>query len=227
MTRVMQDAVELKSFLHSPKPMLLIIGKTGGHKTPLLPKAISFSDPNHMVLRLKGRPNLQPAILTTLLSKHWAIQATKSIDDESHETLDHMLNCLYAQNQTCLLLVEQAHLLPVSILTALCHLSQQQENKTVRIRMILVGYPELISKIHALYSKKFSHPHIIYLSTLKNSHKKWDRYRQTPQIKIIAAFLLIMSGFLWWKTEENRVLLHAHLSIQNQTEPKQSQTSLT
>ena len=221
----MQDAVELKSFLHSPKPMLLIIGKTGGHKTPLLSKAIAFSDPNHMVLRLKGRSNLAPSILTTLFSKHWAIQATQSSDEESHKTLDHALNCLYAQNQTCLLLVEQAHLLPISILTALCHLSHQQENKSICVRMILVGYPEVISKINALYLEKFSRPPVIYLTAPMNATKKWDRYWQTRQIKIISTLVLCMSGFLWWKTQENRVLLHAHQVIQNQTEQKQSQTS--
>ena len=221
----MQDAFELKNFLHSPKPTLLIIGKTRSHKTHLLSKAISFSDPNHMVLRLKGRSNLQPSTLTTLFSKHWAIQSSETDELESHAQLDHALNCLYLQNQTCLLLVEQAHLLPISVLTALCHLSHQQENKSICVRIILVGCPELVSKINALYPKKFPLPNAIYLAEITNTPKKRKRYWQTQGAKTMMALTLCMSGFLWWKMQENSVLLHAHQSAKNQTEQKPLQPS--
>ncbi len=199
----MRDTDELKNFLQSTDPMLLILGTTGGRKIPLLTQAISFSSPNQMVLRLKGRSNLQPSVLTELLSKHWAVQFDGITTGNLNDALNRIIDCLRARKETCLLLVEQAHLLPTSILDALCHLSQQQANKSVTIRIILAGYQELISKINMLSLKKFEKPREIYLRN--NTHKK--KFQKKIMAPIMLA--LCLSGFLWWKTQGSRVLFHA------------------
>ncbi len=223
----MQDAIALKQFLQSVNPLLLILGTIGSRKTDLLSKAIDYSDPNHMVLRLKGRSNLPPSILMTVFSKHWAL---KTVGDEAigiNEKLNCIIKCLEEQQQHCLLLVEQAHLLPMTILNALCHLNHIQENKSIAIRIILVGYPELASKISALTSKNAGELNVIYLNKMPTQSipQKREPFWQTRSVKTVAVLVLCMSGFLWWKMQESRVLFHDSDSIPMHAHHKRTHTA--
>lgn len=204
----MRDTDALKDFLQSDESMLLITNEVGERKTPLLTKAITLSNPDHMVFRLKGRPNTQPAALANLLSKHWAVQFDANQTSIS-EKLSAAINCLNTHKQSCLLLVEQAHLLPMAVLNTLCHLSHAQTNKPAVVRIILAGYPEFISKINAFHFKNFASPRVIYIKN--NAIAPITPQRLLP----IIAITLCLTGFLWWKIQGSVVLFHVHSSTPN------------
>lgn len=213
----MQDATSLKTFFHSEKPLLLIVGKRGSDKTKLLSQAITYCDPAHMMLRLKGQMQLRPIALTELFRKHWAVTVTDH--NKLNESLEEIISCLNAKRQTCLLLIDNAHLLSIAMLAALCHLSHQQEKKRIAIRIILAGQAELISKTNALYLKKFTRPPMIRLpdpapvislprfSLLSFPKKFFHVIAKTHPIKIMTVAGLIFTGFFGWKMQ-NSTLIH-------------------
>ena len=145
----MQDATELKQFFRYQKAMLLMVGNNRSKQSGLLAKAISYSDPNHIVFRLKGKSTLTPTKLTDIISKHWAVRYSNTSACSWDKKFDYILDCLSTHNQTCLILIQQAHLLSADTLKALCYLSGQQTNDTARIRIVLSGYPELVSAVNA------------------------------------------------------------------------------
>jgi len=214
----------LTDFLTSEKPMLLILGNRGSDKTKLLSDAVSHCDPSTMILRLKGRMRLHPTVLPELFRKHWAVATNEN--DRLNESLNSIIQCLHTQQQTCLLLIDNAHLLSIAVLAALCHLAHQQENKRVVIRMVLAGNAELVSKINALYLKKFTRPPTIRLpDPIPQNHMRRFSFASPKQffsvaiqahsIKIISAATLILVGFFFWKMEHG----HRVHSIAAQPQP--------
>lgn len=219
----MQDAAELKRFLNSDRPLLLILGTGHFHKSQLLSKAFVLSDPKNMVFRLKGRGSVTPTFLIKLFSKHWAITKKEFHSHRIEEILDYNMDCLIAYEQKCLLLVEQAHLLPISVLALLCHLSQRQENKPLCIQIILAGHPELSSKISALNTKKLTKPPVIYLSPItKNKTEKAKKPRRFFVNKKMFGVLGVVGSVLIYLSLQNTsifnlashvVSLHAFASM--------------
>lgn len=203
----MQDAAQLKQFLQSNQPMLLVSCNNRAEKSLFLSNLISHCDPQKIFFRLKGRPNFHPALLPELFSKHWAIQYNAVNRKKARTSLDDILACLKTHRQHCLLIVEQAHLLPSPVLGILCQLAHYQEKNGTHIQIVLLGYPEIMSTINGLYLEKFNMPAMLQLSSIKKI--KPESYFSAPiaiQRNFSAVlFILFTSGFLWWKTQASGV----------------------
>lgn len=145
----------VKRFLHSPCPMMLIIGEAGCGKTRLLNDVVEQNKNSRHILRLRGTTTLQPKQLTDLLSEHWAVKI-KDIHARLENQLYEVLLRLAEHDQNCILLVDDAHTLSYSMLAALSHLAMQQENMNVCLHILLSGRPPLGEKITSLHTKKVS-----------------------------------------------------------------------
>ncbi len=209
----MQEAIQLKHFFQSKKPMLLLLGKHGAQRTEILSQAITFTTPDQMVLRLKGKTTCKPDNLTSIFKKHWAVNIKPS-DNRLNTQLDEILECLTRQKQSCVLLIDHANLLPISVLAALCHLSHKQENQFIAIRIILAGHESLASKINALYLKKFAFPPVINLSSqtlaqknkAANSKSFWHKHR----VKSLAIAGIFVCNLFLWKMQPYSFLKPTH-----------------
>lgn len=208
----MQDATELKQFFQHQKAMLLMAGKSRVRQSALLAKVISLSDPNHIVFRLKGKSTLTPADLGDILSKHWAVRYSDTSTCSWEKKLNYILECLTTHNQTCLLFVAQSHLLPIDTLNALHYLAAQQENHPARIRIILSGYPELISAINACVKTTSQNIHIIDMNANQRTETMPRQFWQAHGVKSMAILALCVSGLLWWKMHTVESYFHAKLS---------------
>ena len=168
----MQDAVELKHFFESKRPLLMIVDSTRAESKRLLAAAGTLADPNHIVFRIKAKPTLPLTTLFELFSHHWAVRYSDVEASHSQDQLNFIVECLTAHNQNCVLLVAQAHLLSDVFLRALCRLAEVQENKMPRIRLILSGYPELVEKVNAWYSSATEKPPVVFASDVISAENK-------------------------------------------------------
>lgn len=203
----MQDAAQLKQFLQCNQPMLLVSCNNRAEKSLFLSNLISHCDPQKIFFRLKGRLNLHPTLLTELFSKHWAVNSHAANRKKTGISFDHIFASLKTHGQHCLLIVERAHLLPISILEMLCRLADHQTINGTHIQIILLGHPEIIPTINKLYLGNINIPAILQLSSAKKI--KPPLYFPTSiaaqRSFPITLFILFASGFLWWKTQASGV----------------------
>ena len=133
----------LRRFLQSNTPLLLVIGEGSSSKSQLLSQLVADVQVDQRVIRLQGERHLQPAQLTTLLSRHWGLNIDLSNASYRHQ-LDAVITDLTHKQQSCVLIVDDAHRLPISTLAALSHLTIKQDNGTVYLHVLLLGKPELL-----------------------------------------------------------------------------------
>lgn len=147
-----QQLNAIKDFLQSQKPLMLIVGEKNSGKTNLLTDIILQVRASRHIIRVQGHPNLHPSQLTKVLSKHWTVE---NIDkDQRIETqLDQMLDGLTEHHQACILIIDDAHLLSLSVLAALTHLATQQDGKPTPLHLLLSGHAALSEKMNSLQTR--------------------------------------------------------------------------
>lgn len=143
----------LKHFFKSNTPLILVIGKEGCGKTDLINHFIGSIQKQYRIIRLQGDSSLQPTELTTLISQHWDFYYNP-LETKYRYQLDEILNKLSSKNQSSVLVVDSADLLPISTLAALSHLAIKQEGQSVNIHVILLGEFGLLKKIGGLQAKR-------------------------------------------------------------------------
>jgi hypothetical protein len=140
----------IKRFLQSNQALMLIVGEKGSGKTRLLLDVVLQMRETRPIIRLQGNPKLSPSQLTQVLAKHWRIHhidKKKRVENQ----LSDMLEGLIKNNQSCILSIDDAHLLSLPMLAALSHLvTQQQGKKTAHLHLLLSGRPVLAEKINNL-----------------------------------------------------------------------------
>ena len=143
----------IKRFLYSSQSLMLIVGEKDSGKTNLLSDIVSQMRASRRVIRLQGTPNLRPLQFFNTLSKHWSIQ---NVDKHQRieNQLDKMLDGLMKHHETCLLIIDDAHLLSLSMLAAISYLAMQQDSKCISLHILLTGRPVLSEKINSLQTKE-------------------------------------------------------------------------
>lgn len=208
----------LQDYLESQRPLLLLVHAIRSHRKHWLAKTKTLLNPDEIIFRIRGKPNLTSDALDTLLSQHWAVRYNNSDAKTWAERLNFVLHCLTEHNQRCVLIIEQAHLLSPTFLQVLCYLSYQQENKSPHIRIIMAGHPDLIQTIDALYLKQFKRPVIIHASDIVLTENEphfsqvrgaLSKFWNMHSIKTLAVLALCISGFLWFKMQNAELLFHA------------------
>jgi len=142
----------VKRHLQSHNPLMLIVGEKGSGKTNLLTDVILQMRVSRHIIRVQGRQKLHPSQLVNVLSKHWT---TKNINKEQRleSQLDEILDELSKHDQSCILVVDDAQLLSLSVLAALTHLATQQNGKKTHLYLLLSGRPILSEKMNSLQTK--------------------------------------------------------------------------
>ena len=140
-------------YLRSADPLLLVLGEKGSGKTHLLTQTVTQTRVSRHLIRLQGSASIQPIQLAKVLSKHWAAKI-----HDKHARLESQLHeiilGLAKHEQECVLLIDDAHLLPFSVLAAISHLAMMQDNMRVHLHIILSGRPSLQRKIQNLQARE-------------------------------------------------------------------------
>ncbi|PHQ78792.1 MAG: hypothetical protein COB66_08180 [Coxiella sp. (in: Bacteria)] len=147
----MQHLEEIRRFAHSTDPLMLVLGNTGTGKTDLLDHVVSQVTMSHPIIRLKGRDHIKPRPMIKQLSEQWevaVVDQTTSLSEQLQELVDGLIR----QDNYCLLLVDDAHLLPFSVLAALVHIAIQQDTQC-HMHLVLSGRISLFEKVHTLHDQ--------------------------------------------------------------------------
>jgi len=134
----------LKRFLQSNEPMLLMLDDSDGpngtesHHTELLDDLVESVKISRYLIRLSGSKTIRPDQLVRLLSKHWSAQGRRHCIGLKNQ-LDDFVMGLSEHDQSCVLIVEDAHSVSLSVLAAFIHLSIYQERQKNRITSYIIG----------------------------------------------------------------------------------------
>jgi len=150
--RRLQQLNSIKRFLQSHNPLMLIVGEKDSARNNLLTDIVLQMRVSRHIIRLQSHHSIHPSQLVKVLSKHWAIN---NIDKNQRieNQLDQMLGGLAEHNQSCILVVDDAHLLSLSVLAGLSHLATQQDGNKVHLHLLLSGRPILSEKMNSLQTK--------------------------------------------------------------------------
>ena len=148
----LQQLNVIKRFLQAERPLMLIVGEKDSGKTKLLTDITLQMRISRHVVRLQATPNLNPSQLIAAIAKHWEIRHADQ-HERIEKQLDEMLGELIDNKRACILIIDDAHLLSLSVLAALSHLVTQQAGKRVYLHILLTGRPMLTEKINSLQTE--------------------------------------------------------------------------
>ncbi len=141
-----EEMLDLVQYLaHYKNQMVAITGAAGSGKTTFEDIFISQLGETARVIKLNGDPNLDVMRLVEFLSDSFTLPWTPSQNVE--EVLDQQLQAFQAKDKVCILVVDNAHLLPEETLEALIYLVEQQSENQMRFHAILFGDPTLVQKV--------------------------------------------------------------------------------
>lgn len=183
----------IQTFLASQQSLMLILGSQDNIKSELLTEIIKNSRASQNIIRMQGSPVIKPNQLAALLSKNW--QANISDDTNLKIQLEEILFSIAKNNLSCLLVIDDADSLSYSVLAALSYLVNLQENREVRLHIILSGKPILNEKINNCEMKK---PPYINLDDKekKNIFPQFLKKHAIKSVSIIA--LIFFTFFIHW-----------------------------
>lgn len=145
----MQELKTLKEFIHSKDSLLLLLGEAGSGKTELLEALVTATTSVGSLIYLHGRQQIKPRFMIQNLSQHWNV-AVEDHGEPLVEQLRTLVNGLVRKNYFGTLLIDDAHLLPFSILAALIHIVVQQD-QACHMHLILAGRISLEDKVRTLH----------------------------------------------------------------------------
>lgn len=138
----------LQNFYHSKNVLLAIIGVTGSGKSTLLKQFITQLGNNAQIHQVEGQSDFDQSMLVETLASGFKL----SIPDEesAEEQLDAQLVEIQQSKKTCLLVIDNAHLLPSETLQAICDLIAQQSSNQMRLHVLLAGEISLQARFDVL-----------------------------------------------------------------------------
>lgn len=148
----MKHLEQIKHFFGSSAPCLLVVGQTGSGKSSLLRDAIAQSAGHPLpILYIPGRSSVKLAGLFGQISQAWSLPSIQQ-DTTAEQQLSELLCWLQGHEQKGILVIDDAHLLPYSLLSALVKTLQQQSFGSCHFQCVLAGKPSLVEKVQVLCS---------------------------------------------------------------------------
>lgn len=148
----MQELNTLKEFTQSSDPLMLVLGEAGSGKTELLKDLVLHSTLSKPIIFLHGRNQIKPRLMLQALTQHLNI----SVEDHGQplvEQLQMLVNGLTRKQHVGTLVIDDAHLLPFSILAALIHIVISQQGQHCYLHLILAGRVSLEDKVRTLHEQ--------------------------------------------------------------------------
>ncbi len=138
----------LQHLCRTSNSLLVVTGVKQSGKTIFGQLFINQLDDTVKSCKVNASPNMTPAQLQLALVQGFAL--TESLGDSLEEQLYYHLTTLQHRPQLSLLIIDDAHTLPVESLQVLFYLLHQQSETQMRLHILLLGLPELKTRVIAL-----------------------------------------------------------------------------
>jgi len=144
----MKHLDRLKQFLRSNDPLLLVVGNGGRGKTTLLRQASEQTPSALPIVYVPGRSTMRIAGLMSQLSGVWELPLESS-RLSADKQIDLLLHHLMQRQQKGVLIIDDAHLLPYSLLSVLVRVVLEQSDDCY-LQCVLSGRLSFVDKVRVL-----------------------------------------------------------------------------
>ena len=223
----------LQQFLHSNSSLILISGSEGSGKTRLLNQVANFFQFKSHVIHLHGQTIKTPLQLLNLIANRCNITITPKLEP-LHDATKEIIDQLRHDNQSYLLIIDDAHLLEFSVLAMISHLAILQDKQKVNLQLFLSGRSSLSKKMKNLMTRavpeikltdklsgdlthtiksqpiippKSNNPH----NTSAYGASVMRRYQHPQALRTIACIGIVLTGYALWTVntiQSNTSLAH-------------------
>ncbi len=138
----------INNFLRADDPLLLVLGERGVGKTSFLAHFMTRRRDTMTTLQLRGNIKIDVSRLIDLLARHCCVEIDRNLPRQ--QQLDKLLQILRAGQNLGLLIIDDAHQLPLDSLAALIYLINSQQEGSVCLHVILLGPYQLCHRIKEL-----------------------------------------------------------------------------
>ncbi len=212
---------QLKQFMHSDTSLFLILGEVGSGKTNLLHKMTHQPAALCSIVRLKGKNHLKPQTLLSDLSKQWKV-ALSDHQAPVKDQLVQLMHGLIRMNHHSVLFIDDAHLLPFSLLTALIQVAVEQEKVGCHLHVVLAGRPSLGDKVSMLDTREI--PKIrLGIITQQQARERIEKFLEHTQIRAEVAVIDSIVKRLYEQSEgvpEKMEKLLRNLTVKDFIQPR-------
>ncbi len=139
----------IRDFLQAQQPMMLVLGEAQSGKSELLDQAMEQLATSHNAIRFQAKQHLKPRVMIQEIAHQWHIPI-EDHGDPFVEQLRVLVNGLTRENREGILLIDDAQLLPYSVLAALIHAATTQ-GQNCRLRLLLSARMSFHDKVRTLY----------------------------------------------------------------------------
>lgn len=128
--------------------LMTIIANKGVGKTMFLKQFLAQTDDSIQIQQLLGSRQIGFNQLIDVIEKGFSISAPQT--DNQEEKLDQLLTSFQLQERRCLLVIDDAHLLPAETLNALIYFVKHQSESQMQFHILLSGQPLLMDTLSQL-----------------------------------------------------------------------------
>lgn len=140
----------IQHFFKSQAPCLLVAGQSGCGKSVLLRDAIAQSVGMPLpVIYVPSRSSVSSISLLGQIAQTWSLPMV-DCDAPFDQQLMQLVHWLEGHQQTGILVIDDAHLLPYSLLAALVRVLQAQSFDRCHLKCVLSGKPSLVEKVQVI-----------------------------------------------------------------------------
>ena len=136
----------LKTINDTEIPLTLVTGVLGSGKTLLLTQFMAQTSEHISTFHVEGHPSVTISKLAAILNK----APDGSVQGLVQGQLPVLRNALVANPSGTLLLVDDAHRLPLDTLAGLMQIANEQFQQQYRVHIVLFGEPTLQKRIESL-----------------------------------------------------------------------------
>lgn len=137
-----EEILDLLQYIsHYKNQLMLVTGENGAGKTTLADLLVKQMGDGMTISRLSAEANFDVSRLIEWISDAFCV--AWQVGQPLEQMLDEELNALQLKDKPCLLVIDNAHLLPVETLEALLYLLGQQSEHQMHLHVLLLADPSL------------------------------------------------------------------------------------
>ena len=181
----------IKHLIQNSEQLLLVLAEMGSGKTSLLHQVRAQADENWWIYQIDSTPALSSEVLLSNLLAEFKVGHEGKPSAVALENLRTHIAATRYKSQLPILLVDDAHLLPLATLKLLIELAMQGEAQT-RIRVVLFCEPQMTS---ILATPDFAIVHDSLIHTLDIPTLKKSQLKEYIQFHLKGTTYYYQNGF--------------------------------